>query len=920
MNLFKIQVIFFTVLSLIYLGSGFILWRLENVRLRENQFRAFEEILEKRKRFLEDIIPDEVEKFPNYEKKQILIKYLLNIWLQQIARIITNPSADWKKQLNQLDLPFNGKLGIFVGRGARTIFQKGMDFKKLLGDDWADETFKAISGNGKAFNQFQKLYFMAISFEEFKSSQNSFQNLFHPETYLLRYYRDYGLFRMFLLLDLKQVNLADIQKQVYMDFLSRYGEYLTGGEDDFFEFEGKREKISESKLGFTYHAEHKEFIDYLFDRNIWNFSFFALLIYLVYLGGFKTFYLRFEIKVFVRYLIFVSLLFLSFRYFRIDIYEGQALQDARSAEESSEIACKKLDQGFKEFVNQLGRQIKEVFNQADFTIKNPIFQGGLTGLLMDPETRSELSDEQLADFSLPYLYRMTSSYAAALDPFVDKDFEKKAQSRRLSKNNFDPYLKVVKNVKDIYDLDRIKSNIPEWIGLSMERDDNYGRYLFNEGQLAKEAEFQSRWLNHKLLTSDQYFMGLHKVINEDYPTVLGATISGGNAFMKYLENRSINEEKGLSGKSVLMMAPNGKIFTYPKNLDLDREFFEGLWMRARLSSTGLVEVEVNGETHLASLNRSEIVKSFRYLILQKKHQVFEASDRLTNIFDQFQYWFLILSTFFGLWVGRSVVRPLENLREGFQKLKNKNYDFQLPVDGKDENARMIEAFNMMVSELDQKEKMMPFINATLEQVLGGQNERGKQPFVGNAVVVVSDIRSFTTLSSKTEPEELVTMLGEYFGFWQARVERNEGIIERFIGDAVVAVFFEKRSAHYAQQAIQCALEVQKDLYQWNLQRQAAGKFLVHNGIGLSLGEIAIDLVGTSQRTEFLSMGTPVDLAPVLEHLTKSGTSTKIFVDERVEYKLRDLYDFELRNSEDPEEKEAVDEPYYELIEEPFFSL
>ena len=619
MNLFKIQVIFFTVLSLIYLGSGFILWRLENVRLRENQFRAFEEILEKRKRFLEDIIPDEVEKFPNYEKKQILIKYLLNIWLQQIARIITNPSADWKKQLNQLDLPFNGKLGIFVGRGARTIFQKGMDFKKLLGDDWADETFKAISGNGKAFNQFQKLYFMAISFEEFKSSQNSFQNLFHPETYLLRYYRDYGLFRMFLLLDLKQVNLADIQKQVYMDFLSRYGEYLTGGEDDFFEFEGKREKISESKLGFTYHAEHKEFIDYLFDRNIWNFSFFALLIYLVYLGGFKTFYLRFEIKVFVRYLIFVSLLFLSFRYFRIDIYEGQALQDARSAEESSEIACKKLDQGFKEFVNQLGRQIKEVFNQADFTIKNPIFQGGLTGLLMDPETGSELSDEQLADFSLPYLYRMTSSYAAALDPFVDKDFEKKAQSRRLSKNNFDPYLKVVKNVKDIYDLDRIKSNIPEWIGLSMERDDNYGRYLFNEGQLAKEAEFQSRWLNHKLLTSDQYFMGLHKVINEDYPTVLGATISGGNAFMKYLENRSINEEKGLSGKSVLMMAPNGKIFTYPKNLDLDREFFEGLWMRARLSSTGLVEVEVNGETHLASLNRSEIVKSFRYLILQKKH-------------------------------------------------------------------------------------------------------------------------------------------------------------------------------------------------------------------------------------------------------------------------------------------------------------
>ena len=796
-----------------------------------------------------------------------------------------------------------------------------MDFKKLLDDDWADETFKAISGNGKAFNQFQKLYFMAISFEEFKSSQNSFQNLFHPETYLLRYYRDYGLFRMFLLLDLKKVSLADIQKQVYTDFLSRYGEYLTGGEDDFFEFEGKREKISESKLGFTYHAKHKEFLDYLVDRNIWNFSFFALLIYLVYLGGFKIFYLRFEIKVFVRYLIFVSMLFLSFRYFRIDIYEGQALQDARSAEENAEIACKKLDQGFSQFLDYLGSQIKEVFHQADFTIKNQIFQDGLTGLLLDPETGSELSDEQLADFSLPYLYRMTSSFAAALDGFVDKDFEKKAQlGRQNVENNYDPYLKVVGNVKDVYDLDRIKKNMPEWIGLSMEKDDNYGRYLFNEGKQAREAEGQSGWLTHKLLTSSQYFMGLHKVSNGDYPIVLGATISGGNALLKYLKSRSINEEKDLTGKSVLMMTPNGEIFTYPKKLNLDREFFEGLWMRARLSVTGLVEVEVNGEIYLASLNRSEIVKSFRYLILQKKHQVFQASDRLNKIFDQFQYWFLILSTLFGLWVGRGVVRPLENLREGFQKLKEGNFNFQLPVGGQDENARMIEAFNMMVSELDQKEKMMPFINATLEQVLGGQNERGKQPFVGNAVVVVSDIRSFTTLSSKIEPEELVRMLGEYFGFWQARVERNEGIIERFIGDAVVAIFFEKRSAHYAQQAIQCALEVQKDLYQWNLQRQSQGKFIVRNGIGLSLGEIAINLVGTSQRTEFLSMGAPVDLAPVLEHLTKSGTSTKIFVDERVEYKLRDLYDFELRNSENPEEKEAVDEPYYELIEEPFFSL
>jgi adenylate cyclase len=158
-----------------------------------------------------------------------------------------------------------------------------------------------------------------------------------------------------------------------------------------------------------------------------------------------------------------------------------------------------------------------------------------------------------------------------------------------------------------------------------------------------------------------------------------------------------------------------------------------------------------------------------------------------------------------------------------------------------------------------------------------------------ASVLFSDIRSFTTISEKLGARETVTMLNDYFSIMVDKIGNNQGILDKFIGDAIMAVFGAPFAGpRDADNAVVSAIQMMKSLHPFNQERLASGKEPVHIGIGVNTGEVVSGNIGSSKRMDYTVIGDGVNLAARLEGATKPY-GTAILVSEFTIGALQDEY-------------------------------
>ncbi|MBF0277105.1 MAG: adenylate/guanylate cyclase domain-containing protein [SAR324 cluster bacterium] len=136
-------------------------------------------------------------------------------------------------------------------------------------------------------------------------------------------------------------------------------------------------------------------------------------------------------------------------------------------------------------------------------------------------------------------------------------------------------------------------------------------------------------------------------------------------------------------------------------------------------------------------------------------------------------------------------------------------------------------------------------------------------------ILFSDIRSFTSLSERLTTEEVFTLLNRYFSVWERVVERHGGVIDKFIGDAVMVVFGAPTElGNHAQKAVDCAHDMISSLKILNQQLAAEGMTPIKIGIGIHTGEVLAGSVGGEDRFEYTVIGDTVNVASRIESLTK----------------------------------------------------
>ncbi len=254
------------------------------------------------------------------------------------------------------------------------------------------------------------------------------------------------------------------------------------------------------------------------------------------------------------------------------------------------------------------------------------------------------------------------------------------------------------------------------------------------------------------------------------------------------------------------------------------------------------------------------------------------------------------------------------------KIRRADFNISIPVISHDEIGVLTETINEAASELKEKEFMKDTFGKIVDplvrdQLLSGQlNMDGE---IREATILFSDIRSFTSLSEKLPPEILVNILNRYFEAITRAITRNGGMVNKFIGDAVLAVFgaplpMEK----HADAAITSAMEMIRERENLNRELVKEGHRPIHAGIGIHSGNVISGLIGSMDRMEYTVIGDSVNTAARLESQTKvdhvniliSG-STKLLA--RKEYSWRSLGERILRGKETPVEVFTLSVPSHE---------
>jgi len=168
-----------------------------------------------------------------------------------------------------------------------------------------------------------------------------------------------------------------------------------------------------------------------------------------------------------------------------------------------------------------------------------------------------------------------------------------------------------------------------------------------------------------------------------------------------------------------------------------------------------------------------------------------------------------------------------------------------------------------------------------EEALGGQ--------VQKASVVFTDIRSFTSISERIGPQETVSLLNDYFGIMVDIILEHGGILDKYIGDAIMAVFgVPFASEQDADNALKSAIEMVTALRRFNDKRAELGHELVRMGIGMNSGHVVSGNIGSPRRMDYTVIGDGVNLASRLEGANKLY-GTQLLVSEFTKRELRGVY-------------------------------
>jgi len=240
-------------------------------------------------------------------------------------------------------------------------------------------------------------------------------------------------------------------------------------------------------------------------------------------------------------------------------------------------------------------------------------------------------------------------------------------------------------------------------------------------------------------------------------------------------------------------------------------------------------------------------------------------------------------------------RPVKALLDFAHRIGQGDLEARVALAGRDEMGRLAAALNEMAAGLEERERVKEIFGRYVttqvsEEVLRGGLQLGGER--RRVTLLFSDIRNFTTMSESMAPEEVVGFLNDYFSEMVEAVFEQHGVLDKFIGDGIMATFGTLDPvADHPVRAARAALRMQALLAKLNGERAMAGKPAFAIGIGLHTDEVVVGNIGSRKRLEYTAIGDGVNTCARVEAANKEFGTT-ILVTEPTYVEIAN--DFECR--------------------------
>ena len=267
---------------------------------------------------------------------------------------------------------------------------------------------------------------------------------------------------------------------------------------------------------------------------------------------------------------------------------------------------------------------------------------------------------------------------------------------------------------------------------------------------------------------------------------------------------------------------------------------------------------------------------------------------------------ILLAALIGAWIlAGKMSKPLERLAAATGRVAKGDLSVSLPVVSNDEIGDVTARFNRMVTELEHKEQVRDrfgkYLHPELVASLFDEGDRGPVSQKREVTILFADMVDFTQFSHRAKPERVVAVINQFFELFHEVITAFDGHVDKYIGDAVMAVFnhpFEHQ--RHVEQAALAGLAMAQICQQLDLRRPN-GEAVAFR-IGMNRGEVIVGNIGASKRMEFTLIGDAVNIA---SRMAGVGGKNQViapaasFRGKRYDFELRELGKLKVKGIADP---------------------
>lgn len=235
--------------------------------------------------------------------------------------------------------------------------------------------------------------------------------------------------------------------------------------------------------------------------------------------------------------------------------------------------------------------------------------------------------------------------------------------------------------------------------------------------------------------------------------------------------------------------------------------------------------------------------------------------------------FAVMGAVYAFVFARSLTRPLRSMARAVGDVQRGHLDVTVPVRSRDEIGALSEAVNALASTLGEREHILRTFGRIVDPhvrdrlLSGGLSAGGEAKTVA---LVFADVRAFTDFAARTDPAGVVVALNSLFSAMAAEVRSAGGFVDKFVGDAMLAVFglFDDDADGAAASALRCGLALRRSVAELALEHRRRDEPALRVAVAVHAGGVLAGTIGAEDRFDYTVVGDAVNVASRLLQVCK----------------------------------------------------